>query len=240
MKKSLLLLSLVALLGAGCSSTPMDSASEPGAANYYGADGVAVDAATAEALGLEELRGNTLLTQRSVFFDFNKYDIKDEYLDLIGAHAQYLNNHAPARMIIKGNADFRGSHEYNLSLGQKLHTDIGLNGESFNFGPRAEQNRTVSELLVDLLRHWDIATEAGFIITDNMPFHEASLLKLNCDKALSYLKWQATLGYTDTIKLTSEWYYNFYNDGVNNLTKTLIQIGEYESLAKERGLFWTE
>ena len=117
MKKSLLLLSLLAILGAGCSSTPMDPAGEPGASNYYGSDGI--DPASAEALGLDELRGNTLLSQRSVFFDFNKYDIKAEYLDLIGAHAQYLNNHAPARMIIKGNADYRGSHEYNLSLGQK-------------------------------------------------------------------------------------------------------------------------
>ena len=44
---------------------------------------------------------------------------RPEFQDLIGAHAQYLNNHAPARMIIKGNADYRGSHEYNLSLGQK-------------------------------------------------------------------------------------------------------------------------
>ena len=116
MKKSLLL-SLLAVLGAGCSSTPMDSAGDPSASNYYGSDGI--DPASAEALGLDELRGNTLLSQRSVFFDFNKYDIKAEYLDLIGAHAQYLNNHAPARMIIKGNADNRGSHEYNLSLGQK-------------------------------------------------------------------------------------------------------------------------
>ena len=114
LKKSLLLLSLIALLGAGCSSTPLDAPGDPAASNYYG-----TDAATAEALGLEELRGNTLLSQRSVFFDFNKYDIKGEYLDLIGAHAQYLINHAPARMIIKGNADYRGSHEYNLSLGQK-------------------------------------------------------------------------------------------------------------------------
>ena len=114
LKKSLLLLTLVAALGAGCSSTPLDAPSEPSGSNYYG-----VDAATAEALGLEELRGNQLLSQRSVFFDFNKYDIKAEFQDLIGAHAQYLNNHAPARMIIKGNADYRGSHEYNLSLGQK-------------------------------------------------------------------------------------------------------------------------
>ena len=127
-----------------------------------------------------------------------------------------------------------------LSLGQKLDTDIGLNGESFNFGPRAEQNRTVSELLADLLRHWDTVTEAGFIITDNIQFHEASLLKLNCDKALFHLKWQANLDYKDTIKLTSEWYYNFYHVGVNNLTQTLRQIDDYESLAKERGLVWTE
>jgi|TARA_B110000037_G_scaffold137709_1_gene155893 peptidoglycan-associated lipoprotein len=116
LKKSLLLLSLLATLGAGCSSTPLDAPADPSASNsnYYG-----VDAATAEALGLEELRGNQLLSQRSVFFDFNKYDIKPEFQDLIGAHAQYLNNHEPARMIIKGNADYRGSHEYNLSLGQK-------------------------------------------------------------------------------------------------------------------------
>ena len=92
----------------------VNGCTDPSASNYYG-----VDAATAESLGLEELRGNQLLSQRSVFFDFNKYDIKPEFQDLIGAHAQYLNNHAPARMIIKGNADYRGSHEYNLSLGQK-------------------------------------------------------------------------------------------------------------------------
>jgi peptidoglycan-associated lipoprotein len=114
LKKTLLLMSAMAILGSGCSSTPLDTPGDPSASNYYG-----VDAASAEALGLEELRGNTLLSQRSVYFDFNKYDIKDEYLDLIGAHAQYLNNHAPARMVIKGNADYRGSHEYNLSLGQK-------------------------------------------------------------------------------------------------------------------------
>jgi hypothetical protein len=38
-----------------------------------------------------------------------------------------------------------------------------------------------------------------FEITDNIKFHEASLLKLNCDKALSYLKWDSTLKYSQTI-----------------------------------------
>ena len=118
MKNSLLILSLVGILAAGCSSTPMDAPGDP-SSNYYGQDEASADSASSESLGLDELRSNTLLSQRSVFFDFNKYDIKPEYSDLIGAHAQYLNNHSAARMVIKGNADYRGSHEYNLALGQK-------------------------------------------------------------------------------------------------------------------------
>ena len=39
-----------------------------------------------------------------------------------------------------------------------------------------------------------------------IPFHEAGLLKLNCDKALSILKWKATLEYYDTVRFTNEWY----------------------------------
>ena len=41
-----------------------------------------------------------------------------------------------------------------LNLGQALYNDRGLNGESFNFGPRAEQNHTVVELLKDLSEYW--------------------------------------------------------------------------------------
>jgi len=127
-----------------------------------------------------------------------------------------------------------------LSLGQQLYTDISLNGEGFNFGPRAEQNRTVQELLVDSSKYWNFDRDDAFTITGNIPFHEAGLLKLNCDKALSYLKWQANLEYKDTIKFTSEWYYDFYNSDKDILDKTIGQISEYEYMAKEKGLIWTE
>jgi CDP-glucose 4,6-dehydratase len=127
-----------------------------------------------------------------------------------------------------------------LSLGQKLFTDINLNGEGFNFGPRAEQNRTVQELLVDSSKYWNFDHNNAFTITGNIPFHEAGLLKLNCDKALSYLKWQANLEYKDTIKFTSEWYYDFYKGDKDILDKTISQICEYEHIAKEEGRVWTE
>ena len=79
----------------------------------------------------------------------------------------------------------------------------------------------------------------AYTVTDNIPFHEAGLLKLNCDKALSLLKWQTALGYQDTIKFTSEWYYDYYKNGANMLVKTMSQIDEYYNIAHERRLPWT-
>jgi CDP-glucose 4,6-dehydratase len=128
-----------------------------------------------------------------------------------------------------------------LSLGQSLYNDKKLNGEGFNFGPRAEQNRTVRELLSDLSGYWDFnKSDDAFTVTDNILFHEATLLKLNCDKSLALLKWQAALEYQDTIKFTSEWYYDYYQNSADMMIKTIKQIGEYENIAKSKSLKWTE
>lgn len=128
-----------------------------------------------------------------------------------------------------------------LHLGSQLYQSRLLHGEAFNFGPRAEQNHTVKQLLEDLSDYWNFNhSDDAFTITDNIPFHEAGLLKLNCDKALFHLKWQATMAYTQTIKFTSEWYYDFYRDTSNMYQKTIDQINEYEALAKENNQAWTE
>lgn len=128
-----------------------------------------------------------------------------------------------------------------LHLGSQLYQSRSLHGEAFNFGPRAEQNHTVKQLLEDLSDYWNFRhSDDAFTITDNIPFHEAGLLKLNCDKALFHLKWQATMTYTQTIKFTSEWYYDFYHNTSNMYQKTIDQINEYEALAKENNQAWTE
>jgi CDP-glucose 4,6-dehydratase len=128
-----------------------------------------------------------------------------------------------------------------LTLLAELSKNESLHGEAFNFGPSAEQNHIVEELLIDLSRYWGFKDiNDAYKITDNIPFQEAGLLKLNCDKALFYLKWQANLDYKDTIRFTSEWYYDFYNTNNNILDKTLEQIVEYENMAKHKGLKWME
>jgi peptidoglycan-associated lipoprotein len=62
---------------------------------------------------------NNILFKRSVYFDFDKYEVKPEYRALVEAHAQYLMAHPQRNITLEGNADERGSREYNLALGQK-------------------------------------------------------------------------------------------------------------------------
>jgi peptidoglycan-associated lipoprotein len=59
------------------------------------------------------------LSKRSVHFDYDSYVVKDEYRSMLEAHAGYLKSKGDARLILQGNADERGSREYNLALGQK-------------------------------------------------------------------------------------------------------------------------
>ncbi|OZA27923.1 MAG: peptidoglycan-associated lipoprotein [Hydrogenophilales bacterium 17-64-11] len=59
------------------------------------------------------------LSTRSIFFDYDSFVVKDEYRPVLEAHAGYLLSKRDARVILQGNADERGSREYNLALGQK-------------------------------------------------------------------------------------------------------------------------
>ena len=128
-----------------------------------------------------------------------------------------------------------------LHLATQLIYDDKINGEAFNFGPKAEQNRTVQELLSDLSKYWGYKNlDDAYKITDNIPFKEAGLLKLNCDKALNNIKWESNLDYSETIRFVSTWYYDFYNKKSDIYDFTLNQINEYEEIAlkeKENGLF---
>ena len=128
-----------------------------------------------------------------------------------------------------------------LSLGEQLFQNLELNGEPFNFGPKAEQNRTVVDLLTDMGTYWGYSEyNKPFEITGEIPFHEASLLKLNCDKALFYLKWESNLYYEETISFVSKWYFSFYKEEIDMFEFSLGQISEYEQLAINRNKHWAK
>jgi CDP-glucose 4,6-dehydratase len=86
-----------------------------------------------------------------------------------------------------------------------------VNGESFNFGPPANQNYSVGELIKDLAHYWTHTNAIELIdIDEDKSFYEAGLLKLNTDKALAILNWQPIIKYSETIELTGKWYNQFY------------------------------
>jgi len=66
----------------------------------------------------------SILSKRSVFYDYDSFVVKDEFKSLIEAHAKYLRDNKAARVIIQGNTDERGGREYNLALGHKRAESI--------------------------------------------------------------------------------------------------------------------
>lgn len=120
-----------------------------------------------------------------------------------------------------------------LRLASMLDQDKNLSGESFNFGPSGLEVFTVEDLVSKMSESWK---KVQWISnkSDNNQLYESGLLKLNCDKALSILKWKATLNFEETVRFTSEWYSNFYNQDKPILEMTESQIREYLSIAELR------
>ena len=56
---------------------------------------------------------------RIVYFDFDRFEVKPEYRDVVQAHADYLRSRPQARVVLEGHTDSRGGREYNLALGQR-------------------------------------------------------------------------------------------------------------------------
>jgi peptidoglycan-associated lipoprotein len=121
--KHLIIPAALALLLAACSSTP-DSTDQTGAPVEARGGGPAVATVTTGGVDGSRLPAvltdpKSILSKRSVYFDYDSYEVKSEYKDLVTAHAKFLAENRQFKMLIQGNTDERGSREYNLALGQK-------------------------------------------------------------------------------------------------------------------------
>jgi CDP-glucose 4,6-dehydratase len=127
-----------------------------------------------------------------------------------------------------------------LSLAIALKGNPTLHGETFNFGPPAQQNHSVGELVGLMARHWGRAYWEDASDKFGGP-HEANLLKLNCDKALHYLKWWAVWDFAETVRETVVWYQKYYEQPTKSIADvSLKQIGDYQHSAKSKGVSWAQ
>ena len=66
-----------------------------------------------------DLDSDACLRQRVVYFDLDQDALKPEFQAAMSCHAKYLRDRPSARLRLEGNADERGSREYNMGLGER-------------------------------------------------------------------------------------------------------------------------
>jgi peptidoglycan-associated lipoprotein len=59
------------------------------------------------------------LNLANVYFDYDRYDLKEDARATLAANAKQLEGNTSARITIEGHCDERGTTEYNLALGEK-------------------------------------------------------------------------------------------------------------------------
>lgn len=139
MKAAMRLVVLVGVLGfvlIGCSSVPKDADTDIndqlGITDAEDAmedtDTGMNDVETAQGEGIDEVdiieehpldATDTLLAKRVLYFDLDSALVKDEFSEIVEAHAGFLAENPDARLILEGHADERGTREYNLGLGER-------------------------------------------------------------------------------------------------------------------------
>ncbi len=108
--------------------------------------------------------------------------------------------------------------------------------DAFNFGPNLPSNRSVAELVEEILKHWQ-GTWQDF--SDPDAPHEAAKLNLAIDKAHHLLRWRPVWGFPETVSRTVAWY-SADCDGDDLIRLTSEQISDYERAAAALGNAWAK
>src|SRR5882724_12002537 len=173
LKKFCLVLASAALVLSGCSKKPKrpdPSATVIGPAGGGTTPGAGLTpteinpALDASAAGLQQRDPNIIEDANSirgmfqpVYFDFDKSNIKETERSKLQDAAKYLKDHSDQRILLEGHADWRGTAEYNLSLG-----DRRANAAKKYLGSigSAEKVDTVSKGSLEASQHGDDAAMA--------------------------------------------------------------------------------
>ena len=124
-----IIVAFVAALVVGCKSTetqapaPIDDkapVAAPAASPGASTSGAGTSGISGTPGAMSPLKDpKSILSKRTVYFDYDSFVVKDEYRAMVDAHAKYLQANRGARVTLQGHADERGSREYNIALGQK-------------------------------------------------------------------------------------------------------------------------
>jgi CDP-glucose 4,6-dehydratase len=113
-----------------------------------------------------------------------------------------------------------------LMLAERLSTRLSEYRTAFNFGPTAESNRSVEDMIEAITHYWP--TGVWEVCTSDDGRHEAEKLHLQIDKAFNLLGWSPKWEFDTTVKRTVEWYRDVSN-GADAEECCLRDIAAYTS-----------
>ena len=118
----LMLIAASALMLAACGNKPLPETSSGAEAvgpttSTEGATSGSVSgsALSADQQAMEAAKAAGVI----VYFDYDRAEIKPEFVPVVAAHAKYLNGNAQRKVRLEGHSDERGSREYNIGLGER-------------------------------------------------------------------------------------------------------------------------
>lgn len=92
----------------------------------------------------------------TVYFDFDKAEVKAEFADRLAVHVAYLKENTGAMVSLQGHADERGTREYNLALGeqralavQNYLVSMGVNASQLNSVSFGEEQKAVENAMTE-------------------------------------------------------------------------------------------
>jgi peptidoglycan-associated lipoprotein len=172
LKKTFLILAASTIVLAGCKKKPIrpdPSATVIGPAGGPGSSTLTTEqmnpAADASAQGLTQRTDGVIETDdmikgliQPVYFDFDKSNVKESERAKIQEAKDHLAKNPTHRILFEGHADWRGTDEYNLSLGDRRAT--AAKKYLLSLGVAAEKVESNSKGSLEASKNADDATMA--------------------------------------------------------------------------------
>lgn len=166
-QKLCLVVASAALLFAGCSKKPARPAPNQtvigpaGGGENINQTGIATGAEGTDLVGRGTIgpEGDRTIL-KAVYFDFDRFNIKESERPKLQAAKEWLEKNPGHRLVLEGHADWRGTAEYNLSLGdrrasaaKKYLTGIGVKADKLESNSKgsleAKQNASEADAAND-------------------------------------------------------------------------------------------
>ena len=98
-------LALVLAVSVGCAKK------QPGTIGEAPGDG--------DGLTPEMRQAYSVIQDQKIYFDFDRFDIRSEYQNVLREKADVLKRYSQINVLIEGHCDERGTEEYNMALGER-------------------------------------------------------------------------------------------------------------------------